>query len=345
MKNIDVILTNNKEEVEALVQQGYCPVECSIGGQSITDDLEMDHHGENSELESVAIRAYRDHYGARKEDPRFVVVGVADADASFAIAALAGLIPHPDREVSDKLPPHIKASLTKDLSDLAQTIAILDTDPIGRDVTKMSFGDYKQVWEAMYGQSANDTLGALAAVQGWKTLTTGNPNMLKTYFKAAKEGEEERISAAKKDLEERSEKSDKVLFLNQSETFGFDIWYGRNEENGSPEEVNGWENPVVLAWSAKMQNVTIGCPNKAVAEKIFGQGGLKNVFAHLQPEGWGGRETIGGSPRGMEMTEEQVREAVKVINSYLNYYDKEDKDNDKESIMKQINKEKDGLER
>ena len=39
------------------------------------------------------MRGYRDHQGARVEDPRFVVTGRADADATFAIAALAGLLP------------------------------------------------------------------------------------------------------------------------------------------------------------------------------------------------------------------------------------------------------------
>src|SRR5258708_10597265 len=53
----------------------------------------MDHHGVLAHLESVALRAWRDHRGARCADPRFVVTGAADADATFAIAALAGLLP------------------------------------------------------------------------------------------------------------------------------------------------------------------------------------------------------------------------------------------------------------
>lgn len=53
------------------------------------------------------------------------------------------------------------------------------------------------------------------------------------------------------------------------------------------------------------------------AEKFFGKGGLKNVFAKIEPQGWGGREAIGGSPRGQKLTREQALEAAKVINASL----------------------------
>ena len=78
--------SNDPQEIEHMLDEGYEPVECSIGGRSIVGDLQMDHHGELSHLTGVAIRAY-ENYGARKDDPRFVVTGAADADATFAIAA------------------------------------------------------------------------------------------------------------------------------------------------------------------------------------------------------------------------------------------------------------------
>ena len=60
-------------------------------------------------------------------------------------------------------------------------------------------------------------------------------------------------------------------------------------------------------------NITVGAENTEEAEQIFGKGGLKNVFPLLTPEGWGGREAIGGSPRGMKMSWEDTLEAAQTI--------------------------------
>jgi len=61
----------------------------------------------------------------------------------------------------------------------------------------------------------------------------------------------------------------------------------------------------------------MGCPNEVVAEELFGKGGLKNVFKQLKPEGWGGREAVGGSPRGIRLSWEEVVESAKTINQFL----------------------------
>ena len=125
--SLKVRVTNDAAEVRRLIDEGFAAIECSIGGESITCPLNMDHHGERSHLESVAIRAYRDHFGARKSDPRFVVVGSPDADACFAISALAGLLPHPSVEVPSYLPDHVKASKQRDLTAVSYTHLTLPT--------------------------------------------------------------------------------------------------------------------------------------------------------------------------------------------------------------------------
>ena len=73
--------------------QGYCPIECAFGEESVVDALQMDHHGTMGDLEGVAVRACRDHYGPRKADPPFVVAGAADADAHLTrkVNAFAGV--------------------------------------------------------------------------------------------------------------------------------------------------------------------------------------------------------------------------------------------------------------
>ena len=162
--SLNIKVTNDIEEVKTLIAQGYCPVECSIGGKSLVCDLLMDHHGSNSHLESVAVRAYRDHFGARRNDPRFVLVGSPDADATFAIASLGGLLPHPSVEVPDHLPPHIKASKQRDLLPLAQTVAVIDVDPIGRDLSAMPCGAELLMWNALMSFSANSDMSAISGV-------------------------------------------------------------------------------------------------------------------------------------------------------------------------------------
>lgn len=316
MSKLNLILTNDENEIRTLVAEGFCPVECSIGGNSIVDDLQMDHHGKLSHLEGVAVRAYRDSFGARKDDPRFVVCGAADADACFAIASLAGLLPHPSRtsEFEGK-PPFIVKAMTADLTELAVSVNLLDTNPIGLDITQLPFGDMVSTWNSLTPAN-KDCLGLYTGVGMWVNLTTGNPRQLGTFLAAAKTSEEARIAEAKADLDERSERiSDSVLFLNGSRAWGFDIWYGRMLENGTSDEVSGWSAPIVVAYLENSRNVTVGCPNNPVAEAILGKGGLKNAFPVLDEitNGWGGRESIGGSPRGQELTEEQAREAARKI--------------------------------
>lgn len=321
MKTIEVLLRKNIEQVEMAVAEGFCPVECSFGDKSVVDDLEMDHHGTKSHLESVAIRAYRDKFGVRANDPRFVVNHI-DADCIFAIAALAGLLPHPNSEYAASLPAFKQKTWKQDLLPLAETIATLDTDPIGRDVIAMPFGSTLITWNAMFGFNVDDELGALAAIQGWRQLTTASV-AVKPYLDAAAESERARCEAAMADLSERGQRIGNVITIKGSRVFGFSEWYQRNL-SGAATEINGWDNPIVISLVDGLENLTFGCPNKDVAEAMFGKGGLMNVFSKLNElyalepgNGFGGREAVGGSPRGMKMSEEDLRKAAAVVNEYI----------------------------
>jgi hypothetical protein len=307
---MELILSNNVKEIEAFVEAGFCPIECSIDGKSIVDELQMDHHGELSNLESVAVRAYRDHFGARSNDPRYICTGVPDADACFAVASLTGIIPHPDRKVSEKLPPHIRESLTRDLTDLAETIARVDVNPIGLNIPEMEGGSLLLTWNAM--NNGRDSLAFQAGVGLWRSLLEANPAQIHPFLKASKEAEKNRIKASLEDLERGSLVAAGVLLIEGSRTFGFPEWYGRRQDFNF-DHPTGWKHPVVLAHLERGRNITIGCPNQEVAEALFGPGGLKNVFSKLQPEGWGGREAIGGSPRGEEISTEEAQAAAETV--------------------------------
>lgn len=318
----DLTLTNSADEVRRLVSAGFCPVECSIGGGSVVDDLSMDHHGSYSHLEGVAVRAYRDHFGARAKDPRFVVVGTADADATFAIAALAGILPHPSRAKEfESAPPPVKAAMTRDLQALAETVNLVDVNPIGVDVSSLPFGDVLLTWNALT-LVGNDTLGLQAGVGAWRNLTCGNQRSIAPFLAVAKASEASRQGEAASDLENRGKEvgDGGVILIEESRSWGFDVWYTRLLEAGGSEDISGWKHPVVLALAESGKSVTIGCPNAAVAEKLFGDGGLKNVFPELDKliPGWGGREAVGGSPRGVELNRTQAHAAAKVVASLVN---------------------------
>jgi hypothetical protein len=253
-----LVLTNDINEVKNLVSEGFCPVECSIGGESIVDDLMMDHHGDFSHLEAVSIRAYRDHFAARVTDPRFVVVGIADADACFTIAALAGILPHPSRVVKDGTPPPIAKSITRNLIDLATTIARVDCNPIGLNIPELPGGEMLLTWNAM--TNGRDSLSLQLGVGLWRSLCDANPTQVGPFLNAAKKAENNRVQASLADLE-RAVSSGRVLVINGSRTFGFPEWYGRIEDQ-SFESIDGWQNSIVMAYLERGKNVTIGCPNQ-----------------------------------------------------------------------------------
>ena len=90
---MEIQYTDSFEEALSLRDQGYEPIECAFGSYgSVMGPLNLDHHGEESHREGVAIRSCRDFLGARSHDPRFVVTGTPDADAILSILALAFIL-------------------------------------------------------------------------------------------------------------------------------------------------------------------------------------------------------------------------------------------------------------
>lgn len=104
-----------------------------------------------------------------------------------------------------------------------QELPLSDTDPIGRDILLMPFGEVLVTWNAMYGNGAEDELSALAAIQGWRWLLT-NRNAV-PFIKMAAELENSRADNALLDLRERGEKFGAVMLINGSRVFGFNEWY------------------------------------------------------------------------------------------------------------------------
>lgn len=299
---IEIIHTSKPETARELAGRGYEPIECAFGavGGSVLGPLAMDHHGAESHREGVAIRAYRDHFGSRVADPRFVVTGDCDADATFAIASLCGLLPHPSRKVAlDGKPGWLVAALTRDVTALAELVNLRDTDPFKIKLPEHLWGPTVLLWQQL-ATGEEDATGFHAGVDRWRKLT--GPSAPKSLLEAAIAEEAQRIKTARA---ARTEKISAHVGLVEGEVFGFDVWY--TEDPGTP---------VVLAYNPFQEQVTIGCRDLEAAERLFGKGGLKNVFAQLSPKangGWGGRETVGGSPRGLRLNRDETRIAAGLV--------------------------------
>lgn len=292
-KGIRLIHTSNADFARQMASDGWCPIECSFGSGSVMDALCMDHHGSESHREGVALRAYRDHFAACKERAQFIVTGAADADATFAIAALAGLLPHPSREEEfTDSPPWIKAAMTADLSKLAATVNTVDIDPISNQVIELPHGELVLLWNQL-SSGCEDRSAFHAGVDRWRFLTGSRAP--KALLDSVKDTEALRVTESRK--AELHFKSQFVACV-ESPVWGFDVWYQEHA-------------PCVLAYVDG--SVTIGCRDDEMAEMLFGPGGLKNVFEKLQPEGWGGRETIGGGPRGVTLTVADTIAAARAV--------------------------------
>ncbi len=283
------------QDAEHYRNLGCCPVECSFGENSIVDALQMDHQGALSHLESVAVRAYRDHFGSRRTDPRFVVTGAADADATFAIAALAALLPHPLRRVEfSKSPEFLREAWTRDISGMAALISRADVDPIGLRLEESENGLLLLLFKHL-SSGEHDAISFYAGVDHWRLLLDAIPPV--RLLEAVEASEQERVAEAR--AAQVQIISPDVAFV-ESKAWGYDVWYA---------EVR----PVIVAYQAGEGRVSIGCRDLATGQRLFGPQGLRTVFPHLQPPGWGGRETICGSPRGARVERDEALTAAKQV--------------------------------
>jgi hypothetical protein len=296
MATPELIFTHDFAEATRLCAAGYEPIECAFGQHgSVLGPLALDHHGTESHREGVAIRACRDHYGARVSDPRFVVTGTPDADAVLAIVALAALVP--------------QSKLTPEFYELVNAH---DTDPIGHDLLGTEPGE-RLAWFNQREKLFQNVDGFGKAIGHMvHLLTHGLSAADRAAVHKADRGRRRRaLDGVQMRLDARGEPlpvpedfvklpvcrgeaavagAARVLVVH-STVWGFDAWYRLA--------------PVVVSYAERMAKVTVGCPDTDTADRIFGPGGLERVWPSLGV-GWGGRGTIGGSPRGQRLS---IREA------------------------------------
>ncbi len=288
MTDLDIRYTNDYDTACRWRDEGYEPVECAFGQHgSVLGRFALDHHGTESHREGVALRACRDHFGALADAPRFVVTGTPDADAVLAIVALSA------RVDQSRIPP-----------DFYELVDAHDTDPIGKDLLATPQG-LRLAWFNQRPGLYQNEAGFRQAIGHMEDLLNGRVSQAKI----------DKVHRA--DLARRNKAAEGVTAIYDGRSieldvpadamarpvlrgdlavgsrpriavvhcavWGFDVWYRLA--------------PVVVSYASRMAKVTVGCPDRDTAERLFGPGGLANVWPSLG-KGWGGRETIGGSPRG-----------------------------------------------
>jgi hypothetical protein len=278
-REIHLLWRPEAEEIPGCLSQGFVPIEMAEGGESIVDFRILDHHNAYSHLPAACVTALK-YYGTL-DSPAKLMVNHTDADCVLAGLILMGFLPF---DVAEKL---------------AQETGLLDTEPMSVDHSILTFGDSLQIWKANM---------ASVKQSGWSWLY-GLQLFLDIFYNSEcyddvklrlRERERERVELALEDSASAvADLSGRVLLVNPSRVHGFDVHFGR--QTGFPvDSLQGWRHWCVIAYVAKSGGVTIACPNRSVAETVFGPGGLMNVFPKLpavEGKTWGGRESVGGSPR------------------------------------------------
>ena len=279
-RTIDLKYATSREEAEHWRDRGYEPVECSFGRESVVGPLKLDHHGSLSAEEPVSIKAARLAQQGERIN-KFVGAGMADSDATYAMLVLSGLVT-----------PSI---------EIASGLAELDLDPVGLDRTREPY--IREVALEMNGIPSLDLEGFIGA------LAAGYFAFDATPLSAAAR---ERCIEYERDRIQRGEQAIKVI---DGETAFVEF-------NGPSRDVWHRRASIVVQFKPAQEVLTVcGCSREAAARlqrksvyDIFGAEGLLNLYPALDSilgPGCGGRQDIGGSPRGSKVTREQ---AVKVFN-------------------------------
>ena len=286
-KPLKIRVAKDYEAALMWVEKGYVPVECSFGNKSVVDELILDHHGPYSSQAGVAVRAYRDLFGVKRNTPHFVVTGFPDEDATFAICSLAGILPHPS--YADKFPdaPEETQILAQiDLSAVALLINAVDLNPnLALELLDTYIGRLILAWRQQGHRNCRDQLAWYGAVDRWRTVLTSQN---REFIDAALESQVSdlsRVAAAPHSLV-----SPRVAVVDFSE-FG---------PNSSYYRVWLRHFPVIVAYiggAAGYGTCSFAIRDIDTARTFFGPEGLMEIYGRLHPGRCGGREILGGSSR------------------------------------------------
>lgn len=280
---VELVYANNMQEAENARDGGFEPVECAFGSSSVVGPRILDHHGPYSANEAVSIRAAKLVAGGDSCN-KFVVAGRPDHDQIYACGVLSLNIP---------------ANL-----DQAEAVAEMDVDPIGRDRTSPRY-----LPEILFEQGTQGIARNLSGAQNAL-------NCLIDIYSRPHSSEEIALALRNEEIRKRNVLEKIVLnaegkvALAISEERGFGEWYTKA--------------PIVVLYNPRTKGITLGLnPKKGTpffnynGFDLIGNKGFSSLYQEFdnatQKKGAGGREVIGGSPRGVIMNEEDARAYYQIL--------------------------------
>jgi hypothetical protein len=298
-RELRVLWNPDETDIDGYVENGFIPIEMAAGEKSYVDHRVLDHHNEYSDLPSACVSALKYYGEADCADRAKFMINHVDADCVMTGITLLGLLPF---------------DLLKNLN---AEIGILDTDPLFADIGALQYGELIQCWKSGMRSLKNSAWSWLYGVALFVDMVK-NPSDYARIIERIRDEESSRIARAKADYETALVgKTGKVVLIPDSAVWGLDVQFGRKagDDVGLPETWGHW---CVMARAQKSRAILVSCPGKKIAEMVFGAGGLKNIFPKLpgiNGKSWGGRESVGGSPRGEAVPDEMLGTILELVDS------------------------------
>jgi hypothetical protein len=292
-----VVVALKPETAEKYVEKGYIPIETSYGTKTVTDAFKLDHHGELSGLVNPAKRAREELFC--KGNGTYVVSHL-DLDTVLTIAGLECI---------------------KVDADLVELVSILDIrGPHAVEWEKTRWAPFLTAFWKIFGrivfkdeedvtelvEKALELVKNAKKLERSETLKKGIGDLESDLESEIKKGLDEVVGVKTIKVDDPEIERVKVgLAIGGESKAGFKAYYEKAD--------------IVVAYNRQLKKVSIGLKDSKFT-KLFGPKGLLEIIDYLNVTygfGWGGRETIIGSPRDKEVSEQVAREIYDYIIGYL----------------------------
>jgi hypothetical protein len=288
-----VVVALKPETAEKYVKEGYIPIEASYGTRSVTDVFKLDHHGELSGLINPAKRARKELFC--KGNGTYVVSHL-DLDTVLTIAGLECI----------KIDP--------DLAEVVSTLDIHGPHAVEWEKTRWApfFVAFWKIFERIAFKDEQDVTElverALELVRKAKKLERSKRLKKEIWNLEAeiRKGLAEVVEVETVEVDDPEIEKVKVgLVIGGESKAGFKAYYKKAD--------------IVVAYNKQLKKISVALKSDKFV-RLFGPKGLLEIVDYLNAtygSGWGGRETIIGSPRDKQVTEQVAREIYDYIVGFL----------------------------
>jgi len=280
-----VVVTSDIAEAYRLVAEGYIPVEASYGSETVHDLsrsdplLTLDHHGPLSDLECPAIRAQKEMWAKGLENHRAVGCYVLSHIDADSFLTVMGLEGY-------RLPMNFIERVA--FVDIHGRHKIPEDQQNHPDQIRLSL--LNDLLNRRKGFGHDEFRRAIQIL-----LLPDDSQTIKDKI--------EKLKVRRERILANCFVMDKIA-IGISDEYPLDILYELRD--------------FAIAYHYIDRYITIGCRDMetGLAYEGFLEDGLKKLWSMLG-SGWGGRETIGGSPRGERMDLQQTYDAAIFLQKWL----------------------------